>query len=149
MTRLRIWSDGDWPIGATAVGNVALEWIGRSGHPSSYAPLGGNLSSMTVRLDVREEDEAFNDSLAGVSDDVRFGLPIEYRQSVMDGLARVLGSRGCQVTVAAHGLVGSSPIAFGQVAGLLGRPLFDPLLCDAADEELWRVLGECASAART
>lgn len=68
--------------------------------------------------------EQFNDSLAGRADDVRFGLPSEYRAAVDAVLTPDFGLSPC---LAAHGIVGSSLAAFRALA----------IFVRDSDERLW------------
>ncbi|MBA3465181.1 MAG: hypothetical protein H0T46_34945 [Deltaproteobacteria bacterium] len=77
--------------------------------------------SLWVDVPFSEEDgRQWPDSLAGVVDDMRVGLPAEYVAVILDALsaagARILPPGTIRVVEAAHGLVGSSPSFFGKLA---------------------------------
>ena len=99
---------------------ATVEWVGRAGHPSSYALLSGTRADR-VRISVDPGDAFFKDALAANLDDVRWGLPREYEAAVL----RVLSDQPTRVLVgrAAHALVGSSALSFAAVALLLSKIL--------------------------
>jgi hypothetical protein len=114
-------------------GGLAVEWLGRGGHPSSYALLGGHvLNDGRGGFDI-ELAGPYVDSLARQLDDVEFGLPQEY----LEGASRGLGS-GVVITIAAHGRIGSSSVAFERVGRFLSASLRDGLPARDADVlDLW------------
>jgi hypothetical protein len=65
----------------------------------------------------------------------------------MEGLSLTPAGPGSEVTIAAHGLVGSSVVAFRLVAALLGRLLYEQL-DQCTNEDLWRIFDECAAVSR-
>jgi hypothetical protein len=134
--RLRVWTGGRGPGGHDlAVGEVVVEWAGQSGHPSSYALVGCVRRGDQVVLAVATDGPGYPDALAGRADSVAFGLPCEYRAAVGD----VLRETGypVEVTVAAHGSLGSSRTAFRRVAGFLVA-LLGLDLAAVPDETIWR-----------
>jgi hypothetical protein len=136
MARLRLWVNGQGPDGRDlAPSEVVVEWAGRTGHPTSYALLGGLRRADQSTVSTPAEGAVFANALAGRNDTVIFGLPGPYRDTV----ALVLGDspdRIVVVTTAAHGLVGSSQMAFRRVAGFLAT-LLDLDAVAASDVELW------------
>jgi hypothetical protein len=124
---LRVWTSANGPLDEVAEG-LTVEWAGQVGHPSSYGLLGGRSSQVTQ---VAPGDaRGYEESLAGAADQVRFGLPSEYAAAVSDALTTPV-----EVTIAAHGLVGSSPAVFSRVAAFLALLLRDGVPED--DEDLW------------
>jgi hypothetical protein len=73
----------------------------------------------------------YDKSLAGTADEVRFGLPSEYAASVVEGVADV----PAEITVAAHGRIGSSAFVFRRLAALLALLLEEGV--PEADAALW------------
>jgi len=115
--KVRLWTSGDGP-GYLEPAGLAVEWVGRGGHPSSYCLLGGHLTTDGHGgFDIRETGPYAN-SLAGRTDEVEFGILDMYTN--LAGPA--LGS-DVVVTVAAHGLYGSSSGAFMWVAYFLSALL--------------------------
>ncbi len=111
---LRIWSAarGDRFLNP---GEVGVEWAWRLGHPSSYALLIG-CAAPERRINLRYHDKAvFRGSLARGLDTVRWGLLTEYVPATLGAL-----SANVEVTIAAHGEVGSSQRAFYRAARMLG-----------------------------
>lgn len=108
---------------------MCLEWMGRLGHPTSYAMLGGSrtLSTKPASVDVRAAG-GWPGSLAGGYEKVVFGLPVEYRPAVVAGLAA-----GIAVRIAAHGSISSSQVAFEWVAAMLSRLLNEGVPDDDAE----------------
>lgn len=113
---------------------LTIEWAGRIGHPSSYALLRGWRASR-ADVHVPPGGALFKGSLATSVDEVRWGLPPEFEESVLD----VLMTRPQPVRVggAAHGLVGSSAQAFRCVALMLCHMLTVGVPHD--DEDIWRL----------
>lgn len=125
---LRIWSyaRGDRLLRPDEIG---VEWCGRAGHPSSYALLVGRRFAVASTIALRyEEPHQFHGSLAGICDQVYWALPAEYADAVL----RAVGP-GIEVTIAAHGMVGSSVRAFERV----GRMLSELLSSHHDNEDLW------------
>ena len=132
---LRIWTGGDSPNGRDlAAQAVVAEWAGRTGHPTSYAALGGAPTAGGTTVSVETVGPVFLDALAGRTDTVRFGLPDEYRREV----EAVLATRECHldILVAAHGVVGSSPVAFRRMATFLAI-LIGEEISHASEELVW------------
>jgi hypothetical protein len=132
---LRIWCDGDWPTDDVPVGGIAIEWVGRGGHPTSYVLLGG---SPAARFEVgaAATGTVYEDALAGVADLVRFGLPPEYRGAV-DQVGELLptGAHPCRISLAAHGEAGSSVVAFR--AGTIFLTTIMGRASSLSEDELW------------
>ena len=98
---------------ATNPAQLAIEWVGRAGHPSSFGLLGGVLASpggFDARLEI---ERPYSGSLAGTADEVTWGLPADYRQALGPWTDRV------RFTIAAHGMVGSSDLVFAHLAAVL------------------------------
>ena len=133
--RLRLWTTPDNP-GPLGPGGLGVEWAGRTGHPTSYALLGGHLApGGSGRVDIQGTGR-YTESLAGQSDRVEFGLLDEYTEYLSLGLGD-----GVVVTVGAHGYVGSSPMAFLCAGRRLAACLRGGVPTDDADVlELWRSL---------
>jgi hypothetical protein len=124
---LRLWTSGDGP-GHLEPRGLAVEWLGRGGHPSSYGLLGGHLAGDGVGgFDLRTSGPYVN-SLAGTTDDVEFGILEQYT----DWASRALGG-DVVVTVAAHGRFGSSSGAFMWVGHLLSALLREGVPSSDAD----------------
>ena len=118
-TTIRMWVDGESPDGRhLEAGAIVAEWAGRTGHPTSYGLLGIAPASTASRLPSRCRDR-LAESLAEEDDAVRFGLPDEYRPATAEALRVQRG--GWEVLVAAHGEIGSSPMAFRRIAEFLLR----------------------------
>jgi hypothetical protein len=86
---IRIWQPPDWPLGHARDAGIAIEWQRQAGHPTSYGLLGGAVAE-EVELAVEPDGPDFAGSLAGTADQVRFGLPDEYRASTLDALRLAL-----------------------------------------------------------
>ena len=116
--RWRLWLPPDWPFGeppfATAVG---LEWVSRQpGHPCSYGLLGGHLTGTgEAAITAPVAGDPFPGSLAGRAEEVRTGLPDEYRPVVL----AATDNRPLVITTAAHGLVGSCALVFHRLTTVL------------------------------
>lgn len=130
---LRIWSDGDWPLDGAPAAGVAVEWAGRVGHPTSYMLIGG---SPADRFSVKASPGGplFDTSLAGSGDVVRFGLPVEYRRAVEQGAAITPDGVACEVSIAGHGEIGSSIVAF-RAGTIFLRAIMDRV-ASLSDEDL-------------
>ena len=140
---IRIWQPPDWPVGEPPAAGLVVEWQRQAGHPTSYALLGGAAAD-GFELLVDADGSPFDDALAGRADQVRFGLPDEYRASTMEAI-RIAAPAGFRITVAAHGTVGSSIVAFRTTALLLGRlAAYDE---SVVDEAVWRQFSECMAEA--
>lgn len=135
--RLRLWTAPEGPGRvSTPTDGLCVEWAGQVGHPSSYALLGGRLSDGTpgqVRVDLTGP---YVGSLAGAADVVEFGLQEEYAVAVRRGV-----NGAVQVTIAAHGRVGSSPVVFARVGRLLAVFLRHGVPADDAD--VWQAWALC------
>ena len=133
LNALRLWSGEDWPVASPHPDQaIAVEWAGRTGHPTSYALLGAARAGVGVQF--YGGTEPFTDALPGKTDLVAFGLPDEYRAAVEEELP----GDTYDLLVAAHGTYGSSPMAFRWAARLLRQALREPTLLLADDEALWR-----------
>lgn len=104
---------------------AAVEMIIPSAGRALYGLLGAKFVSdrsgeLLVKLAVSENVEAEIDwSLASSIDKVCAGLPVEYADSVLDGVihsGKILGSGVLFFNCAAHGEIGSSPQMFRQLA---------------------------------
>ena len=114
---------------------MTLEWAGQLGHPSSYGLIGAREASQTVLPD--PSGGRYVESLAGELDQVYFGLPAAYAEAVIAVLQRPL-----ELTVAAHGEVGSSPAVFARLTAAVEH--FTVAGIPAPDDEIWRVWDEVA-----
>lgn len=109
----------------TQVQQAAIEMIIPSAGRALYGLLGAefapdNSEQLLVKVAVSEKAESeVNWSLASSIDKVYSGLPSEYVDSVLDGLTsagEILGAGELLLNCAAHGVVGSSPRVFRQLA---------------------------------
>jgi hypothetical protein len=111
------------------------------GARSSYALLGAELieaesDGFEVCVSVNGDGPLFGRALARGLDEVRIGLPSEYAQAVISRASRFAESiaapskRKLWFRWAAHGLVGSSPLIFEQVSGIVAQLLFGPSVWD-------------------
>lgn len=117
---------------------VTVEYVGRGGHPSSYALLGGDVNVTTggLRYDLPSDgDERFRGALVGRADKVRLGLPVEYRGILNQAMATRRWAGAFTVREAAYGLIGSSPKSFA-VVGLAARLLAEQSWQDPPDASL-------------
>jgi hypothetical protein len=118
-----VWRRGQVLAGESEVSSerVVVEWLGtQPGHPGSYGLLGGYRidDSEPSRIELSMAPEGrFNESLAQRADTVEFGLPDEFRDAILEFLSSARHS--IVVTLAAHGLQGSSDSAYQHVADLL------------------------------
>ncbi|QIM20242.1 hypothetical protein G7075_02225 [Phycicoccus sp. HDW14] len=135
QTRLRVVRGVGTPDGSRRPGWLHGEWAGRVGHPSSYGLLGGTRAQASS-IRVAESGATFRDSLAGASDDVRWGLEQGYEPAIMAALGAQL--QPVLITTAAHGSLGSSPHVFGCLARLLSALLATDL--PSEDNDLWRMV---------
>jgi hypothetical protein len=139
--RLRLWTAPDGPGGVPIpTDGLCVEWAGQVGHPSSYALLGGRVSDGKAGLLKVRLTGPYVDSPAGAADVVEFGLPEDYAVAVGRG---VDGAGEVEVTLAAHGRAGSSPVVFARVGRLLAVFLRDGVPADDAD--VWRAWAVCQS----
>lgn len=117
---------------------ATVEWVGRSGHPSSYGLLTGARSE-SARIAVVDGGARFREALAGRNDSVNWGLPQEYTAAI----EAVLHAEPQQVVIsqAAHGEIGSSPYVFACLTRLLCRILAAGLPVE--DDEVWRLRDQC------
>jgi hypothetical protein len=97
---------------------------------ASYALLGGELveadvDGLKVIVFVNEVGVPFPASLAGLPDEAKIGLPDEYADAVISGVAQVVEEVGAPTKRqlrfgwAAHSLVGSSPWVFEKASGIV------------------------------
>lgn len=109
---------------------VALEFSALLGPRSVYGLLGGEFrpaptNHLDVEICIGSTDERFENNLAARSDHVCKGLPSEYLQGVLDGLAlakgelRQLAAGRLLLNRAAHGVSGSSGAVFKHLAAAL------------------------------
>ena len=140
---LRIWASCGVRRDSLLPLNLTVEWAGRAGHPSSYGLLTGRRTSRPS-IGAPDAGVAYRDSLAAGADDVRWGLPAEYRRPVADALAAL--PEPLRITDAAHGLAGSSPHVFRVLTGLLSRMLTTGVPVD--DDEIWHLFDAATGDAR-
>jgi hypothetical protein len=109
---------------------VAVELFTHAGGYCPYGLLGAEFVPqdshvLLLQVSVSSADgRCFDAALAGAIDEVRFGLPREYAEGVLDGAAaagaiHVLGSGVLRFRCAAHGKVGSSSNHFRRLAMLV------------------------------
>jgi hypothetical protein len=107
------------------------------GPMASYALLGGELveadvNGLEVIVFVNHVGVPFPASLAGPPDEVKIGLPNEYADAVISGVAKVAEMVGAPTNRklrfgwAAHGLVGSSQWVFEKASGIVLQLLMLP-----------------------
>jgi hypothetical protein len=113
--RLRVWTWPDAPI-PEADATICVEWMGRLGHPTSYAMVGGKLAGNEDDHDACAHAGPWPKALPGRHERITFGLPEEYHAAVRDAAGPEL-----LVTIAASGPVSSSEVAFGWVTSLVRR----------------------------
>jgi hypothetical protein len=75
----------------------------------------------------------YRESLAGLADEVRFGLPLEYEAAVREGVS----ASPVEVVLAAHAQAGSSVAVFRRLAAFLAVLLEEGV--PSGDEALWAV----------
>lgn len=140
--RLRIQVGRELRGGTRRPGYAIVEWAGQVGHPSSYGLLGGALSDVP-RISLQDSGAHFREALAATADDVRWGLPSEYREAVL----ALLSDQPQPVTISrsAYGVVGSSVLAFRSVALLLCRVLASGL--PRSDQDVWKLRDQCWNSA--
>jgi hypothetical protein len=128
--------------GSSLNSSATVEWIGRIGHPSSYAVLGGHRFT-SDGVQVFTGGAIFKESLAGSVEEIRWGLPREYE----DAISEILSAQPVPVTVSksAYGQVSSSAHAFRTVALMLCRILGGGL--PSADHDVWKLYDSCHSEA--
>ena len=122
LAKARVWQRRD-PFDATERPEfLAVElWIPH-GASAEYGLLGASLDheQFGVRLTCPRSDGRWAGSLAEGLDDVRRGLPEEYRESVIREAQAVIAERAMDIGVtydtAAHGAIGSSSALFGRLA---------------------------------
>jgi hypothetical protein len=140
--QLRIESSVGYRDGSNLPTFVNVEWAGRVGHPSSYGLLGGTRARQPD-LRIWTSTSPFKQSSAGSADQVFWGLPAEYE----DTIERTLADQASAVSVgtAAHGMVGSSNLVFMGLTTLLCRLLGAGIPIN--DDDVWRLLDSCWSEA--
>ena len=92
-----------------------------------HDPIGINFGENTDEYRPEAETISYG-SLTGLCDEVNWGLLDEYRAALLQG-------SGVEVTIAAHGLVGSSMRAFERV----GRMLTELLSSHHDEDDAWRL----------
>jgi hypothetical protein len=109
---------------------AGVEFMFPQGPTAAYAVLGAelveaNVDGLEVIVSVNEVSVPFPASIAARIDDVKIGLPGEYADAVISGVAKIAETIGApkkqslRFGWAAHGLVGSSPRAFEQASGIV------------------------------
>ena len=132
---LRLWIGGRGPDERElADSELVVEWAGRSGHPTSYALIGGVRRGEQSSLAVPAGGPPYAASLVGRADTVTFGLPDSYRSVVIEMIDSA--ERPIEVTIAAHGMAGSSAMAFRRLTAFLVNTL-DIDVDTAAEDEIW------------
>ncbi len=143
---IRIGDAAGWPCGQPKYSDVLfIEYQGRLGHPSSYGMLGGAAVTSEVSVPTGGalscDGKPYPESLAGLSDDVSFGLPAEFLAEIRLASSELLADRyGLSIEIAAHGRVGSSPYVFGALARFLISMLQEPVTVGSTDQmirSLW------------
>jgi len=114
-SQVRVWTPPDTPSRRWQPAELTVEWrFIFTIAPSTYGLLGGFRTTGPTTFDLRGPSEPFRDSLADGPDKAAFGLPDEYRAHLL-----LQVPTGLAVTVAAHGIVGSSPRVFASLARVL------------------------------
>ena len=129
-SQARIWMEQDPFDGSPRPSSAAVELLVPRGPRSEYGLLGAIAKPgprHTVSIACAEDAGAWRESLAGAGDEVRRGLPDEYREYVRrEGHQAARGS-SLDGTVAyewaAHGAIGSSSAMFGRLAALVVKML--------------------------
>ncbi len=130
---------------------AAIEVLVPLGPRSMYGLLGGQFKpDATGHLSVDVSVSAANerllaDSLVVKGDDVRVGLPAEYAQAVLAGVALAKGELNAlaagklSINCAAHGAIGSCEAVYKHLAAILVK-LFNAASLELSDEELVKLL---------
>ena len=126
---------------------AAIEVFVPLGPRSMYGLLGGQFKpDATGHLSVDVSISAANerlltDSLVMKGDEVRVGLPAEYAQAVLAGVALAKGELNAltagklSINCAAHGAIGSCEVVYKHLASMLVK-LFNAASLELSDEEL-------------
>ncbi len=136
--KLRISSRLGYRSGSARPSSIDVEWVGRDGHPSSYGLLGGN-QAPAARVDVYSGNAIFTDALVAGMDEVRWGLPDEYKEAVWETLQ--VQPTLVAISRAAHAAAGSSPHVFRALTAMLCRLLAGDGSPD--DAGLWSLWDRC------
>lgn len=134
--RLRLFQSPSWPTGPAPDLARCVEWAGSIGRPTSYALL-GYADGTTNDFD-GDNGREFFDSLTGGRDEVRFGFEPEQHTAAVEWMS-VWGFEGPE-PFGAHGLLGSSEVAFATAATFLCRT--DPATWAADDSTIRQAWGE-------
>lgn len=120
---------------------------------TEFIPNDSEKLSLEVRIST-ENESIFKDSMAGLVDTVRIGLPREYAQSVMEGIIsslnhqviETLGAGVIRLEQAAHGEISSSQKMFRQMAATT----IQLLLLDqvSSQEDVTEIVKTCSSVSR-
>jgi len=146
LSRARVWQAVDPFDGSARPTSIAIELLVPRGPRSEYALLGGSVHQDLTGILVRcpEDQGRWQESLVADGDEVRRGLPLEYREAVLrEGSQAALEQsvRGAiAYDCAAHGSIGSSPALFGRLAAAIVTLLASPER--AANEDYVRKLLE-------
>jgi hypothetical protein len=146
-SQARIWTAQDPFDGSQRPSSAAVELLVPRGPRSEYGLLGAVVRpgpQGTVSIACLDDASAWRDSLAGAGDEVRRGLPEEYREYVRrEGRQAARGSSldgTLSYEWAAHGAIGSSAAMFGRLAALVVKLLDNRERLD--DDDLLRELLE-------
>jgi hypothetical protein len=149
-SQARIWVEEDPFDGSRRPSSAAVELLVPRGPRSEYGLLGATVKPglrHTVSIACQEDAGAWRESLAGAVDEVRRGLPAEYRESVEEGGRIAIRESRLDAPLsyewAAHGAVGSSPAMLGRLAGTVVKLLDSRTRLDD-DDFLYELLEDTA-----
>lgn len=132
---------------------AAIELLVPLGARSMYGLIGGSFEpnegdGLSVEIYVSSSVERiFSESMAGLNDEVRVGLPVEYVRGVAAGVdvacAKLdsIAAGTLRLTCAAHGLIGSSEVIYKTItSALIGIFNFDGV--DISDQDMIGLLSD-------
>jgi hypothetical protein len=142
---LVVWQGTSGPV-PLQEGRTGVEFRGRLGHPSSFGLVAGRSASPSHPSSIVVDELVSGEPLKVPIDDVRLGLPAEYRQAILGAFER--SPYRVDLTDAAHGKVGSSPVIFfaltvSLIQVLQRGPEF------VTEQQLWAWWDDARDAART
>jgi hypothetical protein len=139
---LRIETYKGFRSGSLLNSGATVEWAGRIGHPSSYALLGGNRFS-AEGVKVFSTGSLYKEALAASVEEIRWGLPPEYEEAVMEVL--MAQPQPVVVSKSAYGEVSSSVQSFRTIALMLCQILSVGL--PEAEDDVWKLFDRCRNEA--